>query len=489
MKSLNCIAMAMLLLAAGCQVAPSASEYMTLAEEMDQRAARDSVAQAAQSPAVVEKERTEVAPDSKVVQASFDDATAGPDETTEPLPPSSLSPVHPPVVLETGVMTLADLEAFAMQNNPALSEAASRIAAARGNWEQVGLPPNPNIGYSGQQLFSNGAEQNGGYISQEFIRGNKLGLNQEVAAWRVQKSEQELAASTQRVLTDVRIGYYNVLIAQRRKSLAGDLVKISEQGEQAADALFRGEEVSEADPLRARVEAETARILLQNAVNQHEAAWRRLAAVLGATDLPIQELAGDLNPDQLTLSWQETLQRVLSESPEMGAAHAEVEATRWAIQRACAEVVPDVEVQAVIQDDRGTGGVNTNLQVTFPLPLWNRNQGGIHQAFGDARAAERTVDRLALQLQSRLAAAFRQYENARNQVHQYSKKDGILDNTKRSLDLIRKGYEVDEFGVIDLLSAQRTYFETSLAYLDSQQQLWVTATEIQGLLLKDSLSQ
>ena len=92
-------------------------------------------------------------------------------------------------------MTLVDLEAIALENNPGLGEMAARIQAARGNCLQVGLKPNPVVGYSGQQLGSGGqAEQQGLYVGQEFITGKKLGLNREVAAWEIQRAEQEFAA-------------------------------------------------------------------------------------------------------------------------------------------------------------------------------------------------------------------------------------------------------------------------------------------------------
>lgn len=407
---------------------------------------------------------------------------------------SQLTPPHlEPKGVEANIvahqtLSLADLEAMALQNNPAVSEAAARVSAARGEWLQVGLPPNPVIGYSGQQLGSGGAaEQNGGYIGQEFVRGNKLGLNRNVASWQIQQAEQEFAIARQRVATDVQLAYYAVLIAQQRRQLADELLQIGQQGKQAADSLFRAEEVSEADPLRAGVEVETARILVQTAANQHHEAWRRLASVIGAPGMPMQPVAGQLEIDTLPLVWRETLENILLTSPEISAANAEIEAKRWAIQRACAEAIPNVELQAVIQDDRSTSSVNSNIQVTLPLPLWNRNQGGIRKANSEAVAAERKYERLALDLQRRLADAFQRYETARNQIEQYSRKDGILDKTNRSLTLIRKGYEADELGILDLLNAQRRYFETRLTFLDAQQQYWLANTEIQGLLLSDSL--
>jgi len=282
--------------------------------------------------------------------------------------------------------------------------------------------------------------------------------------------------------------HYDVLIAQRRRDLTADLVRISKQGVEAAQALFQSEEVSEADPLRAKVEADSARILLQTAINQHLQAWRSLAAVLGMPQLALQRLEGDLALDVLDLSWEETLQQVLSESPEIAAALADVQAARWGIERAMAEVIPNLDMQAGVQKDYASDYTIANVQFELPLPIINRNQGGIRQANAKAGAAQRAVDRVALNLQNRLAATFQRYESARNQVEQYSRPGGILDNAERTLDLTRAGYQAEEFGVLDLLTAQRTYFQTNLAYLDSLRQFWISVMQIRGLLLSDSLA-
>lgn len=418
---------------------------------------------------------------------AFDDQL---DATADVQPPQAESlPSMPRPLLPTADLSLSQLEGIALQNNPAVKEAAARVDAARGNWVQVGLPPNPVLGYSGQQLGSNGAEQVGVYLEQEVITGKKLGLSRQAAAWEIQRMESQLEAVRLRVLTDVRINYYEVLIAQRRRAVSEDLVRISERALEAADALFRAQEVSQADPLRARIDADTARIVLQNAVNQQAQAWRALAAVLGTPQMPLQRLAGELKPQDLDLSWEMELRRVLSDSPEIAAALANVQEAQWAIERAYAAVIPDIDIQAVIQDDRSTGSSNGNLQVTLPLPLWNRNQGGIRRAQAEAASAAQAVDRLALDLQARLASAFQRYASARNQVLQYSREGGILDNAQRSVDLVRTGYTAGEFGLVDLLTAQRTYFQTNLAYLDSLREFWIAMMEIRGLLLRGSLGQ
>ena len=67
---------------------------------------------------------------------------------------------------------------FSDCSNPSLARAQALVAAARGNWVQVGLPNNPSGGYLGAQLGSGGvAEQHAAMIDHEFITGGKRRLN------------------------------------------------------------------------------------------------------------------------------------------------------------------------------------------------------------------------------------------------------------------------------------------------------------------------
>jgi cobalt-zinc-cadmium efflux system outer membrane protein len=384
-------------------------------------------------------------------------------------------------------LTLAVLEQMALQNNPTLSQSRAAVQAARGVWQQVGLYPNPVAGYAAEDMGDNGtAGKQGGFVGQEFVTGGKLRLNRQVACREIMRLEQELAAQQFRVLTDVRTGFYDVLVAQRTIELADRLVKIAEQGVQAAEALLKAKEASRVDLLQARVEGNIARILLENARNRHQGAWRRLAAVLGMPDMAAERLAGDVEAIGLPLRWEDALARVLSESPELAAAAAEVQAARWATQRARVEWVPNVGVQATVAHDNASGDDIAGVQVALPLPLFDRNQGNIVAADSQLVAAQRNVERVRLSLQSRLAEVFRQYADAGQQVEKY--RATILPDAKETLDLVASGYRQGEFSYLNLLTAQRTYFQSNLAYLESLLQLKSAQARIEGLLLNESLN-
>ncbi|MBC8350663.1 MAG: TolC family protein [Planctomycetes bacterium] len=386
-------------------------------------------------------------------------------------------------------LTLEQLEEIALATNPSVIEARARVSAAHGKWVQVGLPPNTVVGYSGQQLSSHGlAEQQGIYVGQEIVRGHKLKLNRAIVDQEIVMAEQRAFAQEQRVLTDVRLGYYDVLIAQRRLEVTQELVAIATDAYQTAEALFKALDVSRVDVMRSRGALQMAQLLGKNAANLQHAAWTRLTSVLGTTGIPLQSLSGDVESITAHIDQNEMLQRLLADSPEIAVAVAEIERAQWAIDRAYAEPIPNIDIQAIFQSDNGTGSSNGNLQISMPIPWLNRNQGGIRQAEYELTAAEHAVAKVELSLQRRLATIYQRYANARNQVEDYSKADGILDNYGATLEFVRMGYEGGEIAYLDLLTAQTTFSQTNLAYIEALGELWAATVEIEGLLLKDSLN-
>jgi cobalt-zinc-cadmium efflux system outer membrane protein len=163
-----------------------------------------------------------------------------------------------------------------------------------------------------------------------------------------------------------------------------------------------------------------------------------------------------------------------------GVARAEV-----ALQRARREPIPNVTVMTGVQKNFASHDTVANVQMELPIPLYNRNRGAIYQAQSELSAAHGEVGRVELSLHSRLADTYQRYANARQQVERYAK--NILPNAKDSLDLVGAGYKQGEFSFLAVLMAQRTYFQTNMAYIDALAELWDSAVAIEGLLLRDSL--
>lgn len=94
------------------------------------------------------------------------------------------------------------------------------------------------------------------------------------------------------------------------------------------------QDVSKADVLQARIEANTARMLAENAKNEQLSAWRSLAAVVGQPEMSPIPLTGDLHAGLPTIEWNDALQNLLGGSPEVAGARTGVERAKWALSRA-----------------------------------------------------------------------------------------------------------------------------------------------------------
>lgn len=381
--------------------------------------------------------------------------------------------------------TLASLEQLAINSNPTLAESQARVDAAHGRWVQVGLRPNPRVGVSAQEIGNEGAAgQYGAYASQQFVRGGKLDLNRSAAALEIARVEQELAAQRLRVLTDVRIGFNSVLVAQERVVVAQKLLSIAQEAVAKARDLIKVEEPKSVLG-QAEIEAELAAMLVENSQTRRIAQWRRLTAAIGQPDLPLRELDAKLTTEAPQIAWESALARLRNESPELAAVTADAERTRWALDRARAQPIPDVTLQAGLFYDDSSKDPFAALQMSMPLPVYDRNQGGISEAQANVIAAERAMQRVELNLQERLATIFQQYEQSRLQANRYS--EAILPKARKNLELSQLSYESGDASYLDVLTTQRTYFQAELAWLNAVEQLWLASVQIDGLLLTGSL--
>lgn len=264
-------------------------------------------------------------------------------------------------------LSMESLEQMALSNNPTIAQSEARVRALRGKWVQVGLPPNPTAGYVAGEIGNDGAAgQQGAFVGQDFITGKKLQRNRAIVSAEIAKAEQQLAAAQRRVQTDVRQGYYEALLAQRRVELAEELVRITGEAVTSSEALVEAEEIPLAGLLQTEVQQQNALVLLRTAENGLSRAWRRLSSVAGGVDLPAQPLAGDIGQMPASLDWQEQLARLQTESPEVAAAMSEVDRARRALSRACVEAVPDVSTQVSVQYDDSTDDTIAGVQVGMP---------------------------------------------------------------------------------------------------------------------------
>ena len=257
-----------------------------------------------------------------------------------------------------GDWTLQALQDIALANHPAVRRKQALVCAARGNALQAGLSPNPNIGFDGQQLGSDGrAEQYGVFIEQEIVRREKLELDQAIASHEVYRAEHELAMAQTRVLTDVRVTFFRCLRAQHQVELTRELLEIGAKSLETSSALLSAAEVGRIDVLQAELEVESTESLLRNAENRHRSNWQQLAAVTAQRDLSIRALDGDLFQPAAEIVFAQALDRLWQESPEIAVALTNIERARCYLRRQQLDPRPNVTIEGLFNwRDNGISG-------------------------------------------------------------------------------------------------------------------------------------
>jgi cobalt-zinc-cadmium efflux system outer membrane protein len=402
------------------------------------------------------------------------------------LPPTIEALPTQPEELPPQSLTLADVEQLALTNNPTLTAARAQIVAARGRQVQAGLYPNTVIGYMSDEMGDDGtAGMQGGFVGQRFVTGGKLRLDRAMAARNVQEMQSTRNSQELRVLNDVRLRFYDALVAQRKVELTGKLLSISQNFTDLSQQLLDALQISQNDLLLVEIETEESQIAAENALNEQKEAWHRLTAVIGVASLEPLPLSGELASDLPVYDWDQSYAEILGSSPELAAAAARVERSRLATERARRENIPNIDLMVSVQRMNQDGDNIAGVQAGFPLPVLNRNQGNIMKADAELVAASNDVRRIELDLRDRLAIAFRRYANAKQQVDRYT--DSILPRAQRSLDIVTRGYSAGQVDFLTLLTSQRTYIRTNLSYLASLAELRRAAIVIQGQLLTGSL--
>ena len=114
----------------------------------------------------------------------------------------------------TKAVLLEELLEFARKNSPEIAQASADVADAHGHWTQVGLHPNPTIGFQGDQIFDTGPfGQFGGFVNQPIVTGGKLKLARSVAYFDYLNARVHLRKAEVELARRVRANYYTALVA------------------------------------------------------------------------------------------------------------------------------------------------------------------------------------------------------------------------------------------------------------------------------------
>lgn len=380
------------------------------------------------------------------------------------------------------VFGLADLVRLGLEQHPSLRQAALDVEAAEGRALQAGLLPNPTLNFGGEEVGRQGGIHTLPLVSQEIPTAGKRRLSRAVAARDV--DQVALAVLRQRftLITTVRQGFFALMTAQRRLEVFTRLVEVAEATSKAQEGAFRGGQISEAEFLPFRIEAERLRGEAAAAQREWDAVWGRLTADMGVPGMAPVSLSGSLDAALPDYDFGRARERLLQIHPDVRTAQVGVTRAQLALRRAEAERVPNVTLAAGYSKNFNDRENQAQYQVVFPLPVFNRNQGNIRAAQAELGKALQEGNRVQADLVGRLWSAFGTYTAASQRIERY--RASIPDREKAREYLARGGRgPVAPLSGLPLLQFQRLLADAELEYVRQLGEAWRAASDLAGLLL------
>lgn len=390
--------------------------------------------------------------------------------------------VPPAPETETG-LTLEVLTSIAESTSPNLTQAAAEVQAARGRAHQAGLYPNP-VGSGGAMQLGGRDSQYFVQLSQEIVTKHKLQLSEAAACREVFQAEYRYVRTRFDLLTAVRQGYYSVLGGQKRVDILRQLVGIATKSKNAATRLQDAGEGTRSDSLLFEIELEKAEVALQNAEAMLAAALRQLTASLGAPEMELDRVEGDLRISLVPFADQVVVDGYIPYNAEISIAQQEVDRSRLLLKRAQVEPFPNITVNAGYMRQYTAIENIGIINLSAPLPLWNKNQGNISAATANVTKASANVATIRNTIAKQMADARGRYRAADQLVVRYEEK--IIPLARESVKVIQEAFDQGQFDFLRLLQAQRALVESQLGYISAMETRWMTAAELAGLAQVDA---
>jgi cobalt-zinc-cadmium efflux system outer membrane protein len=288
-----------------------------------------------------------------------------------------------PLAAEPGVVvSLASIGDRVRAQNPDLAAARLRIREALGRMNQSGRLANPELelGLQHDPAWRDRSFEIG--FSQRFPVTDRLSLEKKVSLSEYKASEAEVREAERRIIAEARETVVKVLAIRKRRELLGEQAKLSNEFSAFLSDIAAKGEGSPLDAGQARIEAASLAVEMRQLDAAETAAVGALKPLLGVRPGGPLHVGGSLPVPAIPAGGVD-----LSKRPDLQAAKLSAAAATDGIALQESKRWEDVEGGFFAASERNQDYPEgfyqeaiVGLRFSFPLPLWNKNEGGIEEA-------------------------------------------------------------------------------------------------------------
>lgn len=381
-------------------------------------------------------------------------------------------------------LDLAEALRRALGADPRIAAANVEVEATQGAVIQAGKRPNPELQVELEDFLGSGDYR--GFdkavltiaLQQKFERGDKVGARLAVARGKEAVANAEIAVVMREIITQTKIDYIQVLGAQQRIEL---LSRASKRFDDLLPLLRRRVEAGAslpADVSRGELAIGKAKVASDKARAELTGARRVLAANWSGTLAESVIVAGRLRHNGHQPVALASLVQSIDEHPAIlawSAVYAQREG-ELRLQRATA--VPDLTANAGVKRIFETDDTAFRIGGSIPLPIHDRNEGGIIEA--ERRLAKIEHEREAARrvIKRRIIEAFSEFDTSCLEARRLSE---VVPAARRAAENVQSGFDQGRLTVKELLDAVRDQYDVEVQQLEADVRCHGAAAKVETL--------
>ena len=381
---------------------------------------------------------------------------------------------------------LPDIIGLAMERNPMIAGAIAVIDQSTGQRTAAGAYPNPTVhGDSGRgylrdagpltgDIPSSATEYMAGF-SQPFEWPAKRAARQRAAEAGLAGASVGLVETRLNLSADVKVAFYDLLLAQRDLELARNNLSIVEDVRRVVGVRVRLGEAPQFDLIKAEVEV----LKANQAVTRGENTVRVNRVILDTLTAgglgPNYMVTGDFLVYPVGLDLGRLTVRSMQEHPSIQRLARSIDQADRTVEFERQNRVPNVSLNTSYTREYGREGFDVGLSV--PAPLWYQRQGEIAGSLGVKRKEEAELLRMRNELLRQINQYYQDAQTTAKLIEVMEK--GLLRQAEEALRIAKFSFQQGAASLLEVLDAQRVQRQILFDYAQARYELSVALSRLE----------
>ncbi len=385
----------------------------------------------------------------------------------------------------TNSLTLEEALAHAALNRQELNNSRADLEAATVKMTHSGLPPNPELGVSldnlGGNLPADEVKETTVSLSQPFEIGGKSSARMRQGQAEILRLQDQQTAAWLDIAAEVKLAFLEVLGDQERLALHHEAEQITAElagitHERVAAGELTATEETRAEARKAETKAESQklkRLLAEAEIN--------LASAVAEQDSSPVIASGRL-PQEVSIPDCQTLLAGIQASPLLALRRSETQVAASGLALEQANAWSDPALALALREIPGKEARAVTIGLTIPLPLFQRNQAALAEAGSAAQKATANEESALRRLRTELIKIHTVLVAADQEARTW--RDEVITRTSIAADSVREGFKAGKFRYSDVLEASQSQVQVKSRHLDAILDLNRAAISLDRLLGK-----